>query len=435
MRDVLINNFLRISKIPRMSGNEKQISDFFVEVAKNNNLEYYQDDNNNLLIKKKGNIVGDTIGFQAHLDMVCVKTNDSNHDFNIEGIDVIINDDEVTAKDTSLGADQGVGLAIMLALIEDKTLPHPDLEFLFTVEEETTFKGVLNFPYERVSCKQLINLDYVRDDAVVTGSASDLANEYVFKSNLVSNDLPSYKICFSGFPGGNSGENINESANNAITTMINLLKDKDIYIKSINGGFFENDVATDCEIILNTNLDINSIFNGSPAKIECIDNKYSFSKEDTIRIISEILSLKSGFLSDTASANLGTIETIDNEIRIKYLIRSINQDEIEKLSDETKKLNYNFEVIRRYTEDAWKLNSNSKILQKYRNAYFNLYNTYPEESIALGGLECGYISNKIGLDVISIGATMNNFHSVDEITYISSWIKIYNIIINLLKSF
>lgn len=434
MRDTLIKNFLRISSIPRGSGNEKGISDFFVEVAKNNNLEYYQDENYNVLIKKKGNIPSDTIALQAHLDMVCVKTNDSNHDFINEGIEVIIDGDKVFANKTTLGADQGVGLAIMLTIIEDKTLSHPDLEFLFTVEEETTFKGVLNFPYDRLSCKQLINLDYVRDDAIVIGSASDLANEYIFKSNLVLNNLPAYRVKVDGFPGGNSGENINESEHNAIVTMINLLKDKDIYLKSINGGFFENDVATDCEVVLNTNLDINSIFNGYDIELECIDNKYTFSKEDTYKIINEILALKSGLLSSTVSANLGTIKTSDNEVRIKYLIRSINQDKIEKLSDETKKLEYNFEVNRRYTEEAWKLDKNSMIFKKYREAYFNLYNKYPEEVIALGGLECGYISNKIGLDVISIGARMNNFHSVNEETYISSWIKIYNILIELFNS-
>ena len=365
--------------------------------------------------------------------MVCVKTSDSNHDFINEGIEVIIDGDKVFANNTTLGADQGVGLAIMLTIMEDKTLFHPDLEFWLTVEEETTFKGVLNFPYDKTNCKQLINIDYCLDDAVVIGSASDLANEYIFKSNLVLNDLPSFKIKFDGFPGGNSGENVNESKNNAIITMINLLRDKDIYIKSINGGFFENDVATDCEVILNTNIDINSIFSDSNAKIERINNKYTFSKEDTFKIINEILSLKSGSISNTASANLGTIKTSDNEIKIKYLIRSINQDEIEKLSDETKKLEYGFEVNRCYTEDVWKSNENSGILKKYQNTYFTLYNTYPKETIALGGLECGYISNTKGLDVISIGAINNNFHSVNEETYISSWIKIYNILVELLK--
>ena len=150
MRETLINNFLRISKIPRMSGNEKQISDFFVEVAKKNHLDFFQDSNYNVLIKKKGNIKGDSIAFQSHLDMVCVKKESSNHDFS-KGIDVIIDGDKVTAKDTSLGADQGVGLALMLTLIEDNTLKHPDLEFLFTVEEETTFKGALTFPYDSIS--------------------------------------------------------------------------------------------------------------------------------------------------------------------------------------------------------------------------------------------------------------------------------------------
>lgn len=433
MRDTLINNFLRISNIPRISGNEKRISDFFVEVAKKNNLEYYQDKNYNVLIKKKGNIPGDTIAFQAHLDIVGVKTSDSNHDFINEGIEVIIDGDRVTANNTTLGADQGVGLAIMLTFMEDKTLSHPDLEFLFTVEEETTFKGVINFPYDKLTCKQLINLDYVTDDAVVIGSASDLVNEYIFKASLVENEMPAYKVRIDGFPGGNSGENINESANNAIITMFNLLKNKDIYIRSVTGGFFENDVATDCEVVLNTNLDINNLFKGSDAKIECIDNKHSFSKEDTIKIINEILSLKSGYISDTISANLGTIRTNDNEIRMKYLIRSINQDEIEKLSSETKNLEYNFEVNRRYTEDVWKIDDNSILLEKYRDAYFSLYNEYPRNAIALGGLECGYISNKLGLDVISIGAIMNNVHSVDEETYISSWLKIYNILVEFIK--
>ena len=211
MKEVLINNFLRISKIPRMSGGEKQISDFFVEVAKNNNLVYYQDENNNLLIKKKGNTAGDTIAFQAHLDMVCVKKEGSSHDFNADGIDVLINGDEVTAKDTSLGADQGVGLALMLTLIENNTLNHPDLEFLFTIEEETTFKGAITFPYDKVSSKKMINLDYCMDNAIIVAAAGDVVNEYIYEGSLSKKDLNSYKLIVEGLDGGNSGENIEKS--------------------------------------------------------------------------------------------------------------------------------------------------------------------------------------------------------------------------------
>jgi len=117
IKNKLINNFLRISKIPRESGNEDNIADFFVEIAKENDLYYFRDKNKNVLIKKKGNIKGKTVALQAHLDMVCVKNKDSLHDFTKEGIAVVIDEDKVFAKGTTLGADQGVGLAMMLTII------------------------------------------------------------------------------------------------------------------------------------------------------------------------------------------------------------------------------------------------------------------------------------------------------------------------------
>lgn len=434
MKDTLINNFLRISKIPRMSGNEKQISDFFVEVAKNNNLEYYQDENNNLLIKKKGNITGDTIALQAHLDMVCVKKEGSSHDFYTSGIDVVINGDEVTSKDTSLGADQGVGLALMLTLIEDNKLNHPNLEFLFTVEEETTFKGAITFPYDKVSSRKMINLDYCMDNAIVVASAGDKVDEYIYEGKLNKKDLDSYKLTIKGLSGGNSGENIEASGHNAIITLINSLSDKDIYIKSINGGTFENDIATNCEIVLQSDLDLISEFSNSSIKVEKIDDDKSFSLEDTKNIINQILELKSGFISKTASGNLGMIKTIDNKIVITYLYRSTNEEELNSFYDNINNEKYNFRINKLYDDRIWKLNKNSYMYNKYKEVYNNLFHDNPIEIIAQGGLEIASIQKRIdGLDIISIGANMENIHTVDEITYISSWEKLYDIIINLLK--
>ena len=180
MKETLINNFLRISKIPRKSGYEEKIADFFVNVAKENNLYYFKDANNNVLIKKKGNNNSKPVALQSHLDMVCVKSKDSNHDFANDGIEVIIVDDKVTAKDTSLGADQGVGLSMMLTIMEDNTLKHPDLEFLFTTEEETTFNGVVNFPYSQIESKRLINLDNSKNNSVFIGADGDICNEYTY---------------------------------------------------------------------------------------------------------------------------------------------------------------------------------------------------------------------------------------------------------------
>ena len=432
MKDVLIKNFLRISKIPRMSGKEKEISDFICNVAKSLNLEYFQDDNYNVLIKKKGNILGNSIALQAHLDMVCVKKEGSIHNFDTDGIDVIIDGDRVTAKDTSLGADQGVGLALMLTLLEDNNVNHPDLELMFTVEEETTFKGVITFQYNKLESKELINLDYCNDKYVVIGSAGDIVNEYAFKVNLVKNEMPAYKVVIDGFKAGNSGENIEASTDNAITTMARLLKDKEVYINSINGGSFENDLASSCEVILQTNLDINNIF--SQTTIEKVNIDSSMSLDDTNKVINEILSLKSGYLSNNASANLGIIKTVDNEIKIVYLIRSMDLNELESISNQTKELDNAFEVNKLYTDSIWKPNNDSKLLKKYKEVYYSLFNEYPIETIGQGGLESGSIKKRKGnIDVISIGASMDNIHSVNEVTYISSWEKMYNILIELLK--
>lgn len=206
MGDVLLNNFLRISNIPRESGHERKIADFFIGIAQNNHLLFYKDKNNNVLIKKPGNHKGEPIAFQAHLDMVCVKTENSQHDFTRDGIDVVVDGDKVTAKDTSLGADQGVGLAIMLTLLEDNSLKHPDMEFLFTTEEETTFKGATSFPYRGVKSSRIINLDGSNDSVVFIGSDGDICNEYTIECSKIRNNNPSYKIRISGFVGGNSGE-------------------------------------------------------------------------------------------------------------------------------------------------------------------------------------------------------------------------------------
>lgn len=436
MKETLINNFLRISKIPRKSGWEDKIANFFVDVAKSNNFYYFKDENNNVLIKKKGNIDSLPIAFQAHLDMVCVKNKDSSHNFETEGIDVLIDGDKVTAKDTSLGADQGVGLAMMLTIMEDDSLVHPDLEFLFTVEEETTFKGAVTFPYDKVESKRLINLDYAKDDAVVIGSDGDILNEYSIQGNLIENDLPSYKISIDNFPGGNSGDNIELSTNNAITSMAKILKGKEVLLKSINGGTFENDLAQSCEVIINTNLDIENLFQGFKAKIEKSSNIYTFSKEITENIIDEILDLKCGYISyNSASGNIGVIKTNDEEVKIYYIVRSIDEVELEEISNQSKALCNNFKVNEIYRDCVWKVNRDSDLLNKYKALYFSKYNEYPKEEIGHGGTECSSIKKRIdGLDLISIGANMENFHTVSEITYINSWIKVYELLVELIKT-
>lgn len=434
MRQTLINNFIRISKIPRESGHEEKIANFFVDIAKKNNLYSFKDENNNVLIKKRGNISSQPLALQAHLDMVCVKTKDSKHNFETDGINVEINNDIVTAKDTSLEADQGVGLAIMLTIMEAKNLNHPDLEFLLTTEEETTFNGVVTFPYSKVKSRHLINLDNDKDNTVLVASAGDICNEYILRGELLQNNLPAHKILIADFPSGNSGINISLSEKNAITTMAKLLKNKEIFLKSIKGGTNENDIASSCEVIINTNLPIESLFKKQNAEITKINNNISFSKEDTQNILNQILALKCGFLSSNTSANLGVINTINNEVKITYLLRSIEEQELKDNNKEINKLTYKFNVINKYQDSIWPKNHESLLLNKYKEVYYNEYSVYPKEEISHGGLECSSINKRISnLDIISIGSNLKNIHTVDETTYISSWLKTYKLLINLLE--
>ena len=433
MRDILVNNFLQISKIPRGSGNEKGISDYFVQIAKKHGLYYYQDENYNVLIKKPGSIKGEPIAFQAHLDMVCAKKEDSKHDFTKDGIDVIIDGNKVYAKDTTLGADQGVGLSLMLALIEDKDIKLPDLEFLFTVEEETTYKGAITFPYSKVTSKKMINLDYCLDDAIVIGSAGDEVNEYIYEGTIEENELPSYKITIDGIPGGNSGEKIEESANNAIAIMAKMLEDKGIYISSINGGTYENDIATSCEAIIKSAQDINELFSKYSCKIEETEYKKSFSKDDSNKIIKGILKLKNGYITKTSSGNTGIIKTKDNLITITHLYRSSEKEELENFS-KNKEIGNNYKTNMLYKDSIWKLSDDSKLFQIYKETYHDLFNEKPKEITAQGGLEIASIQKRIpGLDIISLGANMENIHTVEEITYIDSWEKIYSILLEIIS--
>ena len=435
MKEVLLKNFKKISSIPRKSGHEEKIADFLCDIAKKNDLYFYRDDINNVIIKKKGNLDGEPIAFQSHLDMVCVKTEESNHDFERDGIEILINGDEVTAKDTSLGADQGIGLAIMLSLIENTKIKHPDIEFLFTSEEETTFNGAINFPYSKLESKRMINLDNSKDNSVYIGAEGNICNEDIYEGSKINTNISAYKIKINGFLGGNSGENVNLSKNNAITTMANLLIGRDILLAQINGGTFENDIATSCEIIINTYEDVYSIFKSYNAKIERIINTKSFNKDDTQHILNQIIELESGFiLQGEASANLGKIETIDDKVIIKYIFRSNSEEKLQEIYNKTINLKNNFSAKELYRDPIWEADENSEILNKYNQVYFNEYGEYPTNEIYIGSIECASIKKRIeGLDIISIGSNMEDFHTTKEITYISSWCKIYNLLIKLLE--
>ncbi len=431
--------FYKLSQIPRESGKEKRFADFLEEFAKENYLEYYRDTNNNVLIKKMGNkINNEPIILQAHMDMVCVKRENSKHDFDIDPIEIVRNGDVISAKDTSLGADQGIGLAMMLFILESRKIKHPDIECLFTTEEETTFHGAENFDYSKMKGKKLVNIDHAKDDSIVIGCDADVCNQYIFEGKHIITNMPAYRITISGVEGGNSGWQIERSSKNAIMILAKiiqkLLEEKKVYICEFSGGNSENDIATSCECIIKTDMkDIeNKIKSNIEEKNICvqideIDNEMSFSFEDSKKIVEEIIDLKQGLITNKnniiTSGNIGKIETINDKIVITGILRSIEENELQEQNNENKLISKknNFQIKEIYQDSAWIPNVNSKLKEIYTNVYYQVNGKHPDLEITHGGLECSCIAKRIkGLDMISIGSIIKDFHTVNERMYISS---------------
>ena len=431
--------FYKISQIPRESGKENKFADFLEIFAKENNLECYRDKSNNVLIKKHGNKENnEPVILQAHIDMVCVKKENSNHNFDIDPIEIIKNGDVISARDTSLGADQGIGLAIMLLILENSKIKHPDLECLFTTEEETTFNGAVRFDYSKLRGKRLINLDHCKDNSIVIGCDADICNKYIFKGKQIESSIPSYRIKISNVKGGNSNIEIERSNKSAIIIMAKIIqkiqKEDDVLICDISGGKSEGDIATSCECIIKTGIknienkiEKSLLEDNIQIHVDKTQNELSFSIKDSKKIINEIINLKQGLVvaknNIITSGNIGMIETVKDKVIITGILRSIEEKELQKQNMENYIISSNndFEVEEMYQDSAWIPNINSELLENYKNIYYKVNGDYPDFEITHGGLECSCISKRMkGLDIISIGSIIEDFHTVNEKMYITS---------------
>ncbi|NFC49196.1 M20/M25/M40 family metallo-hydrolase, partial [Clostridium botulinum] len=212
--DLLCNKvfkyFKDISNVPRESGYEKKVSDYLFNFAKEKNLWVIQDEYLNIIIKKKatkGYEKAPTIIFQAHMDMVCEKANEKVHDFKNDPIEFKIEGDMLYAKDTTLGADDGIGLAYMLAILDSNDINHPNLEMLFTTEEETTMLGALNVDHNLFEGRILINIDSEEEGKILVSSAGgvDIKHNVPLKWENAKENLEVFNIVVEGLKGGHSG--------------------------------------------------------------------------------------------------------------------------------------------------------------------------------------------------------------------------------------
>jgi len=466
-------HFDEIRQIPRCSKHEEKIREYIVDFAKKQKLNYKVDNPGNVVISKPGTSGMEkrpTVILQGHMDMVCEKNSDIDFDFSKDPIQLKLKDDILTADGTTLGADNGMGLAMSLAILEDNSLKHGPLEALFTVDEETGLTGAFALKSDMLTGRILLNLDSEDFGVVTVGCAGggDTKIELPFKTGTVNGDMTSLNIKVSGLRGGHSGVDIHEQRGNAVKLLTRMLwKAKDdykFYINEIKGGDKHNAIPREAFANISLKNSEKEKFISTMKKeeknilqeIKPIDPKFKvdFREIDKMKtILSEesqnhLLNLLQGLphgvdkmnyeipnLVDT-STNLATVSINEHNIVIGMSTRSSIKTALQDLRDRIRAvaLLSGAKVEEEEPYPGWQPNLDSKALKLSKKIFKDMYNKEPVVEAIHAGLECGIIGEKFpGMDMISIGPTIKYPHSPEEQVHISTVDKTYNYVLKILE--
>lgn len=457
----MLKFFKKISEIPRKSGNEQRIRDYLVEFAITRNLEYYTDQYFNVIIRKeasKGFENYEWLGFQSHTDMICEKEEWSNHNFEKDTIELVKDDEFIRANGTTLGADNGVGVAFMLAILDSKDIKTPKLECIFTSQEETTMNGAKYIDIEQIKSRRIISLDNGNEDKMVISSANCM--EWfgkVKKEYIKANNMNFYKLSYSNFKGGHSGSCIaDKKRGNPIKLGMEILSQiGEVHISSIKGGSLVNVIPRNFEVEFACNKNIKQIVNseilkqkefyGEEVKIEFVkteNREKVLSKESSMKVINFINSFDNGAISfdengnQILSANFGAINEKDEYIRLEYSLRSNN---IKLRKEYLKQLEKNLrnngvEIIWHQELKGFDPDYTSSLVKKTDNLYIKLFGKNMKKILVQGVLEGGILKDRIeNLEYICIGANIFDAHSPNERMEIKSLQKIWKFLKTLVQ--
>ena len=452
--------FAEISKIPRASKKEKEISDWLVKFAKERKLKVIQDEHYNVIIKKKA-----TEGYedfsplilQGHMDMVWEKNKDTEFDFSTQGIELVIDGDFLKANGTTLGADNGIAVAYALAILDSDDIKHPALEVVITTDEEDGMSGVANLDFDEFDGKTLINLDTEEYGEVYVSSAGGTRTEtkFIFETKKIGNGYTPISIEVKGLSGGHSGAEIHKNLGNSIKILSEVLyhlsKRYEMSLIHIDGGGKVNAIPREAVAEIAVKLDGDSIdelkklaglafenilkdfkvSDKSPILvIEKIEEKnLGISLGDTLNIINFLHEVPNGVLEMSkhieglveTSINIGFISTeiVDGnvKIRIKSLARSMANDPLNKLVEEvtdlTRKHDANIKIAA--SNPSWEYKEDSKIRELIAKSFKEITGNEPVIKAIHAGLECGVFTQNIkGADVVSIGPNIYGAHTPEE---------------------
>ena len=456
----VIEYFAEINKIPRRSGEEKKIREYLENFAKNRNLQYVKDEYENIIIYKPattGRENEETLAFQAHTDMICEKDVGVQHDFSKDPIVLYKEGDDITANGTTLGADNGIGVAYMLAII-DSDISIPNLECIFTVQEESTMIGAIKIDEKNIKARKIISLDNGKEGKILISSAN--CNEWIGRLEADKETINAkkvYKLQYANFLGGHSGGNIgDEKRGNPIKLAMETLKEiKDIQIVKLQGGSRVNVIPREFEVEFcisddNQEIEVNKIlevmqnqkeiFKNETIVLETLsksNNIQVYSIKTTRSIIDFVNEYQNGALKREEkgnvilSSNLAVLTEYEKGIQIEFSERS-NQKELEENYLETlDKLikKYNIDIIWHQELKGVEKKENNVILEKCQKAYKKLFNETMEEIISQGVVEGGFFVDKMSdCEYVCIGPNSYDVHSPRERVSINSIEKVWKLL-------
>lgn len=445
--------FEEMCQIPHGTFDTKRISDYCIAFAKERGLEYTQDSVNNVIIKKPGTAGyenSEPVIIQGHMDMVCEKRPGSDHDFKNDGLDLYIEDGYVKAKDTTLGGDDGIAVAMALAVLDSDDIPHPPIEAVITVDEEEGMGGAEAIDLSGLKGKKLLNIDSEEEGVLTTGCAGGFRYETSIPVAREEKSGAVLEIKIHGLLGGHSGSEIHRQRGNAHKMMGRLLNriasDISVSLISVIGGSKDNVISSESTAaILVQAQDVAAVTAKAEEMKKIWDNEFMGDEpgllvdvketgdekavvcnaDSTDRVISYLMIAPNGVqvydrklkgLVET-SLNLGIMETADEVVKAVYLVRSSvesRKTEIKEQLEQCAKL-VGAKGVQVGGYPAWQYNPDSELRKAMEEIYKDMFGEEPVVSAIHAGLECGlFLGKKPDLDCVSFGPNILDIHSFNE---------------------
>jgi dipeptidase D len=464
-------NFEALNAVPRPSKKEERVIQFMVDFGNSLGLPTYVDKIGNVIIKKAatpGMQDRHTVIMQSHLDMVHQKNSDTVFDFDAEGIRMMIDGDWVKAEGTTLGADNGIGVATIMGLLESNDIPHPAIEAMFTIDEETGMTGAKELDASFYDGKILLNLDTEDDDELSIGCAGgiDTNTKYNYSLDPTPMNVVTYRIQLRGLMGGHSGMDIHKGRGNSNKLMARFLYDSPVnyFLHEFDGGSLRNAIPREATIVISVDAEhankLESYIKSSEAlfqteykpveqhisiKCEKVETPLKCaSAKETAKMIGVLYAVHNGVYKWSlsfddlveASSSLARVIIKDGSFTTQFLQRS--SVESTKI-DVANAVKCAFDLIGAEIEQSgdypgWEPNPSSAILNLMANLYRKKFNEEPNIKACHAGLECGILGKHLpGVDMISFGPNISHAHSPDECVQISSVQKFWDYLLDVLK--